>query len=274
MQVTTKVGSSILIASDTIGSTAKKAENLFSNTDLNQTVTGKLEPVSTVDGRTFYYTVNGKADGDAKEDAYTLYSSQEAFATAYGLTGDATVLPYTDYVFQLKITNTEASAQDLKLTTLQLKYSGETDGNLAYRVAFFVENITSVAPTGTLGVSAGRANGIYAPSTAANQSDETGVNKAVSGAAAAPTALTLGDGSVDEYNQLTKLAEVPVASSSAPASYYKVIARLYIEGEDTTCTNTTFAVLNGNWQLSLGLTLGTATANVGALAMATTPVEP
>ena len=123
MTVTTKVASSVLITTDTIGSTAKKADNLFDNGPLSQEVSGCLEPVSTVDGRQFYYTTNALANGDAKTDAYTLYSAQADFATAYGQTGDETVLPYVDYVFQLKVSNTGDAPQDLKVTALDLTYT-------------------------------------------------------------------------------------------------------------------------------------------------------
>lgn len=264
MTVETKVASSVLIAGDTIDSTAKKADNLFDNGPLSQVVSGILEPVSTVDARQFYYTTNALANGDAKTDAYTLYSSQAAFATAYGQTGEETVLPYVDYVFQLKVSNTGANVEDLKVTSLNLAYTPkgeEDDSNKAFRVAFFVENITSSNPTGTLAVSTGSANGIYAPSTAANFSDAGGHNFAVSG----PAAVTQ---MANDYNALTKLAEVPVATASVPASYYKVIARLYIEGEDTTCKNDTFALLNGDWALTMDITLGTNNSNVSALTLA------
>ena len=259
MTVETKVASSVLIAGDTIDSTAKKADNLFDNGPLSQVVSGILEPVSTVDARQFYYTTNALANGDAKTDAYTLYSSQAAFATAYGQTGVETVLPYVDYVFQLKVSNTGANVESLNLA--YTPEGEEVDSNKAFRVAFFVENITSSNPTGTLAVSTGSANGIYAPATAANFSDAGGHNFAVSGSAAVTQMA-------NDYNALTKLAEVPVATASVPASYYKVIARLYIEGEDTTCKNDTFALLNGDWALTMDITLGTNTSNVSALTLA------
>jgi len=259
MSFTTKVSNSILIAGDTTESVAKAAESSFTSDDLTQTKSGILEPVSTVDGLNFFYTVDAKADGDAKEDAYTAYTTQAAFATAYGQTGNTNVVPYLDYAFQLKVVNMGASAVDLKLTELTLKYSKATDGNVAYRVAIFVQDITSATPTAPSATAAG----IYAPATAANQSDASSKNFAVSAADAAPTQLLV---SGNAYNGLTKLASVPVASSAA-ASYYKVVARMYLEGEDTTCKSDTFAQLDGSWALGLKVELGGSNSNVSALTM-------
>ena len=267
MSFTTKVSSNLLIADDVIGSTAKLADEDFTDS-LEQTKTAILEPVSTTDGRQFFYTTNAKADGDATSDTYTAYTTQAAFATAYGQTGVATVLPYLDYVFQLKAVNVSNGTLDLKVTNLTLTYGGTADGSKAYRVAFFVEDITSSNPTGTLGVSAGTADGIYAPSGAVNHSDADSKNFAVSGASAAPTQLSVTG---NKYNNLTKLATVAKSTVSVPASYYKVIARMYIEGEDTTCTNTTFAALNESWSLDMQISLGGEDANITSLGTAVTP---
>ena len=42
--------------------------------------------------------------------------------------------------------------------------------------------------------------------------------------------------------------------------YYKVVVRLWLEGEDTTCTSETFANLTDTWSLDLKLELGQGTA--------------
>ena len=56
MEVRTKVSSNLMIAEDTIGSTAKKDEEAFKAQIPVQEVKGILEPVSTVDGKNFFYT--------------------------------------------------------------------------------------------------------------------------------------------------------------------------------------------------------------------------
>ena len=75
MTVTTKVSENLMIADDTIGSTAVQAEANFKNS-LVQEKTGLLEPASTVDGINYYFTSskNVTATGDALTDAYTLYN--------------------------------------------------------------------------------------------------------------------------------------------------------------------------------------------------------
>lgn len=62
----------------------------------------------------------------------------------------------------------------------------------------------------------------------------------------------------------------------ASTEYFKVTIRLWLEGEDTTCTNTTFAALTSNYTLDIGFTLGnsggeTAVTNIATpIATATT----
>ena len=246
MTVNTKVQNNLLITEDALTSTAKKADSLF-DTSLTQTVTGIIEPVSTVDGVNFFYTAasNVKGDGDAKEDTYVAYVEGDDFDSNYGFnTASSTeCYGYKDYVFQLKATNTDAAnAAALKLTKLDLTYAGSTDLNKAFRVAIFVEDITTVTPTGTVG----SLKAIYSPSGATNHTN----GKAVKSTTALDT-VTYATAAVD-------LASV--ASNST--AYYKVVVRLWIEGEDSTCTNETFASLNLNWSFDLAFELGTTTAAV------------
>ena len=50
----------------------------------------------------------------------------------------------------------------------------------------------------------------------------------------------------------TELATITAGATK----YYKVVVRLWIEGEDTTCTSETFANLTDTWALALQLDLG------------------
>ena len=250
MSVTATVSSNLLIAGDELNSTTIKAESDFITKYDGTSITGILEPVSTVNGTAFFYTTNAKADGDAIADEYVAYEVGP-FNAAYGTTN---AVGYIDYVFQLKATNTDTTnAKDIKLTQLDLTYEGATDGNKAYRVAVFAENLgtTPTAPAGGVG----DLIGIYSPSGAVNQTD----GKAVNSETGTDTVL---------YNGATKV--VTVAANST--NYYKVVVRLWLEGEDTTCTNATFLELT-NSGLDIALELGTGTA-VEAINVKTTSVEP
>ena len=97
MAVTTRVSSNLLISEQDVA--ANFGESLTQNRE------GVLEPVSTVDGKAFFYTVNAKGDGDAKAEVYVPYSEAQvndpsnalenvyagkhyydkAFNTAYGI---------------------------------------------------------------------------------------------------------------------------------------------------------------------------------------------
>ena len=266
MQVKTKVSDNLLIAGDTLASTAKKVDADFGPGPLEQSVKGILEPVSTVNGTSFWYTKVANADGSKASGDWTEYTSaaatdttnyDSAFSEYYGLnktdanttlSGETGAKPYVDYAFQLKAVNSSSSAQNLKVTALTLTYGSVVNGSNAFRTAFFVEDITSANPAGGVGT----LNMIYAPSGADNQ--ETG--KAVS-AASATAAVT--------YNTAnTNLASVPATQTKQ----YKIVVRLWIEGEDKACTNATFAALSNTWALSLECSLGGSTNPVSALATA------
>ena len=81
---------------------------------------------------------------------------------------------------------------------------------------------------------------------------KTNTDDAVSGVAA----ITSVNGKIDDATSLT------VAAHST--TYYKIVARLWLEGEDTTCNNTTFANLadGGTWALSMAWVLGDSSHGV------------
>ncbi len=235
MSVTTQVSSNLLVASGTAGTT-KAAESDFHAT-VNQTVSGIIEPVSTVNGENFFYTTSGLADGDSESDDYVAYNSADttAFNTAYGTTG---AVGYVDYVIDLKAVNTSTSASKyISLTKLDLVYTGTaTDNTKAHRVAMFVQEGTYSGETCTgFAAKASTATCIIDVTGAANQT----ADNAVSAAASAPTAI-----SIMATNALTS---IEVAQNST--KYFKVTLRLYVEGEDTTCTNEYFLKLTEAWRL-------------------------
>ncbi len=286
MTVKTKVSSNLLIAEDTLTSNAKKADNLFMSGPLNQTVRGILEPASTIDGVNFYYTTDAKADGNVKDTddrSYVKYGTEAAltsseletyadpFSKAYGITktvaaglmpdpdGEGPLaalqgaVPYVDYVFQVRAQNNENAAAALKVTSLDLKYNAAAENaEKAFRVAFFAEDVSSGTSTGTVG----QLKTILTPADAANFT----AGKAVS-ATNAIDSLSVA------YNTA---ANLDASIASGAIKYYKVVARMWLEGEDTTCTNATFAALTNSWSLTMEIDLGGARAAVTALAKSVT----
>ena len=272
MTVKTVVNDNLLIAGDTFGSTARLGDDNFANT-LTQTLKAILEPASAVDAKTFYYTstTNVKASGDAIAETYIPYDNytgayteyglkdnddssdyKNAFSQNYGVTKTNTVYDpvvnnaegYKDYVFQLKALNTSSSPQYINLTQLNLIYAGTHDASEAYRIGVFVQDITDTAPAGN--VDSTDVNAIYTQSGADNFTSGNAVDGLDSLA------------SVTYQSSAKSVATVPANTTK----YFKVVVRLWLEGEDTTCNNDTFMALTDAWELDLELKLET-TQNQG-----------
>ncbi len=242
MSVTTQVSSNLLVATGTAG-TGKAEESAFHATT-NQTVTGLIEPVSTVNGVNFFYTTSGLANGDSETDDYKAFNAAEtptdgeltAFNTAYNTTG---AVGYVDYIIDLKAVNTSTTASKyIALTKLDLVYTGAaTDTSKAHRVAMFVQDATY---NGEGAFTAFNAKG----ATATCIIDVTGatnqtVDYAVSAAETAPTSISI----------MATQARTSIEVAQNSTKYFKVTLRMYVEGEDTTCTNETFLKLTDAWRL-------------------------
>ncbi|MBR0062862.1 MAG: hypothetical protein IJP67_01700, partial [Oscillospiraceae bacterium] len=100
MHFSTQVKNNLFIANDE-GNT-KSAEANFGTT-INQQKAALLEPVSTINGINYFYslTTNVLASGNVKERTWVQYdtSNLTAFNTNYSTTG---AIGYVDYVYQLK----------------------------------------------------------------------------------------------------------------------------------------------------------------------------
>lgn len=262
MQVKTKVSSNLFVAEDTLTSTDRKAEDLF-GTALEQEVKGLLEPVSTINGTSFFYTLNAKANGAKESGDYVQYDHEATatnttsyankFSEDYGITSaaakeikgddsDGAADAYVDYVFQLKAVATEASY--INLTKAYLIDSNAKDASKAHRIAIFVEDISEDeedVPSGSVGTK----QIILTESDAANQT---------SGKAVSSTTAT-ADVSYNSYADATNKTLIKI--EEAGTKYYKVVARLWLEGEDTTCYNDMFLALSEGWALDLELNLST-----------------
>jgi hypothetical protein len=285
MEVKTKVSGNLLI-SDTNTSDA------YYGTQLTQSVQALLEPVSTVNGvdGTFYYTLDAKADGsklnaitgsgavpfiayDASAAATdtTNYANKfsEDYAVTKGIAGNAftgkeAAEGYVDYVFYLKATPDEAN-NEIRLTRCNLAYNDAAIANSgsdvtlydkAWRIAVFAEK-TSV---GTFDATPSSAttklkDGILGLDKAAYFED-----KAVSGVAAtaAPTLASSG-------------VVIDTGLGAGIPAYYKVVVRLWLEGQDTACKTETYVNLSNAWKLDLQFDLvpSTDTALPAVKAIAT-----
>ena len=268
MEVKTKVSNNLLIAADELSSTEKKADSEF-KTELTQVVKGVLEPVPTANGNTFFYTIDAKANGgknqsvdssafiqyNAGDDAVDTTSYADLFSETYGisketaktLTGTTTIekaVPYVDYVFQLKATNTSESVQGIMVEQLNLKYNGSLPDSYAHRVAFFIADIT----TSAVSSSAVGSSSTFCMGSSANF-DETGSSATLRGGKVVSATNAFSNASY--VNAKQSLVEVPAGQ----VRYYKVVVRLWLEGQDATCNNETFMDLTQGWELGVKLAL-------------------
>jgi hypothetical protein len=257
MTVHTKVGDSLQIA-------ATNAEANFTN-GLHQEVTGLLEPVSTINAVNFFYnsTSNVDAAGDAKTDNYIAYVAGDEFDTNYGVNetdSSPDAVGYVDYAFYLKATNTAATAQKVYMSKCNLLYNGDAlqSKDKAWRVAMFVQSAVKNTAQDTA-LASTNVKTILTPSGAANFNNDP--VKAISAAGAvAPAALAYGyvsaDNDITAYNQ-SAIIDANLAANATV--YYKITIRLWLEGEDTSCNNETYADLKDKWDLDLSFVIGNAT---------------
>ena len=261
MKVKTKVSSNLLIAADTLSSAAKKEDSEFLS-DLEQDVKGYLEPVSSVDGSNFFYTLKAKANGAKESGDYIQYNAATAatdtanygnkFSQDYGVTkseavaykgtGKDTADAYVDYDFQLKAVATANSFINLK--KLYLIDGNPKDDSKAHRIAVFTQDITSTNPTSN---ALGALQAIFTEAGAANQTNGKAVN----------SATTLDVVSYNSYAD--NVNNTLIAITPAGTKYYKVVVRMWLEGEDTTCYNDKFQPLTNEWSLDLEFEINTVT---------------
>ena len=250
MKVNTHVGSNLLIAPD---SSNNSSDSVYGNSLHENTLSATLEPVSTVNGKDFFYTSssNVKGDGDAKTDTYIAYAADQAFDVNYGFPSDGTqdALGYLDYKFYLKATNGDNANRYLAMSTCNLIYEGDQLGasDLAWRVAVFaVETGTTVSKTDveTIGTDAANLVSILRRSGAQYFTTDSAVS--------ATNAVSAVNAKIDDTVNIAEL-------TPAQTKYYKVIVRLWLEGEDKKCTNETFASLTGKYDLDLGFEMRAAT---------------
>lgn len=256
MTVTTQVKGNLLIAQ----SNTSDANYVSSN--LNQVVSGQLEPVSTINGANFFYTVsNVLGDGSTNTTTFAEYTNDStgntAFNTAYGTTG---AVGYVDYNFYIKATS-DLDLQNVIISDINLLYDGQalrtTSGkeDRAWRVAVFanaVEKEDSSTSATTLKSILGPASAAYFDS------------KAVAAAS--------GDNKYAAVTNFGTRAVLGQIATKGTTQRYRVVVRLYLEGNDTTCNNDTYADLTEDYQLALTVELGAGAENEGTNVISSTRI--
>lgn len=204
------------------------------------------------------YTAN--VDAKAGKNSY-----MNAFNTAYGQTVDTSddfgiAYGYVDYTFYIKATSSAAN-QKVVMSQCDLDYNagalsttgdlGKVDGpDRAWRVAVFADDITATKPgTGIVNseypgsttsmVTAANQKGLIALASAANQTPGQAVTSTSS---AAGTVVN---------NASTNGVVIGTIAQSGATAYYKVVVRLWLEGEDNTCTSETYAKLTNSYKLDM-----------------------
>jgi hypothetical protein len=266
MQMKTTVGSNLLISETASDSAFAKS--------LTQTRSALLEPSSTVDGIQYFYTTNAGSNGDALAENYTVYSEataladtaaaktayDAAFNTAYGATASTTAFDtaygYVDYAFYLKATNTDTGNNGtLTMSKCDLLYNSDGAGtwaaptDKAWRVAMFVEELGTSVKSGTApAVDTSGQTPVYSGAEKKTILRMSGaVNQ--SGTDAVATGTTLSAATYDTA------ATLDSGITSNTTEYYYVVIRVWLEGEDTTCTSQTYAALTNNYKLDLEFVL-------------------
>jgi len=293
MEVRTKVGANLLVCQTNVESDY--------TTSLTQTRAALLEPVSTVDGKTFVYTVNANARGQALENpTWATYSESTTLQNAtagkagydstfngtYGNgtsftsstvalddtrtdgSKDGAAYGYVDYTIYLKATN-DGTDRYINMTKCNLlkdnaaiDNTGKTagvDANRAWRVAVFATTTTAGDTSAT--PETGTATSILTLDSATNFTVTSGTQKAMK--------VDSGTYSLDSitYNSPVNIGDVGAIAGTT--AYYKVVVRLWLEGEDDTCNSATYAALNKEYKLDLEFQLQSSSGGVTNIGSAT-----
>ncbi len=256
MSVTTKVSNNLFIAKDTIENQTTPVPETDFATALVQSQSALLEPVSTIDGDDFYYTStkNARADGSQIDNVFIEYATtgQEAgsagyknkFSENYEIKTTDGAKGYIDYVFRLKAVNTGSSAQKVVMTGLNLVYGGvDAEAIKAFRTAVFVTDAgTTTQSTSVAPIDKASLKWVYAPTGYEYQNG----TEAVEGETSVATC---------DFTPNNENAVIDDNIAAGETRYYKVAIRMWIEGMDKKCTNSTFANLTDAWNLDVAITL-------------------
>ncbi|MBP0974078.1 MAG: hypothetical protein J5851_09265 [Oscillospiraceae bacterium] len=276
MEVKTTVSSNLQIA-------ATNSEAAFANS-LGQNVKALLEPVSTINGVDYYYTLtdhvlgNGDASDELSYEDYAVTGLgttgvdttkyKNAFNKNYGVektntaatwSDDGTgAVAYCDYTFYLKAVNTTASDLDIKLTKMNLLYNGNNvTTDKAWTAAIFVHDTTAGTAYSTA----------WADSDVITMNKMSGATNFTANKAIGEVSSTVGLNDLDYGSSASTYGASGVLASvdENTTAYYKVTVRLWLEGEDTSCTTTIYNNKTDGYTLDLRFEMDTTTAAVTAI---------
>lgn len=270
MTFSTKAGNNILVAND---QASAFTDAVFAES-LNQEVSARLEPVSTINGVNFFYTTLSNDDGSATANSeFYTYNETEALSNTYakktayderlnekfvgGSITDANVVyGYVDYTFYLKATFTDVN-QYILMNECTLKYNGGAVGTeTAWRVGVFAKEVTktgdNIAVYSTA-MSTSENKTLLAMSGATHFEAGKAISAVASEGTKSPTrsAVTYGTWAASHIDK----------SAAAGVKYYKAVVRVWLEGEDNTCYVDKFKTLTANYSLSVGFTIDTVTTS-------------
>ena len=247
------VSSNLLISSDNLSDATYDKE-------LKKNISALLAPSSTVNGIDYFYTLDAAADGHKAKgpndeypflrytetkslDVLDTYAEKDKYDAVFNLNYNIstanpqevgeykTAYGYVDYVMYLKTTSTEEN-QKIVMNKCNLLYKGDVLEDKAWRAAVFVQETSAkTQPT-----SIGTLVSIIAPAGAKNHN--TGL--------AADTISSIGT-----IQKESKEIIIDNAITSGNSKYYKVVVRVWIEGEDTTCTTEIYGNKTDKYTLDL-----------------------
>lgn len=228
--------------------------------ELKKNISALLAPSSTVNGTDYFYTLDASADGHkakGPDDEYPFlrytetqtldiidtYAEKDKYDPVFNLNYNIstanpqeaseykTAYGYVDYVMYLKATSTEEN-QKIVMSKCNLLYKGEVLEDKAWRAAILVQETSAkTQPT-----SVGDLVSIIAPIGAKNHNEGL----------AADTTSSIGDISKDNEEVV-----IDDSITSGESKYYKVVVRVWIEGEDTTCTTEVYGNRTDKYTLDL-----------------------
>lgn len=247
------VSSNLLISSD-------NSSDATYDKELKKNISALLAPSSTINGIDYFYTLDAAADGHKAKgpndeypflrytetkslDVLDTYAEKDKYDPVFNLNYNIstanpqeaseykTAYGYVDYVMYLKATSTEEN-QKIVMNKCNLLYKGDILEDKAWRAAIFVQETSAKTQPTSLGTLVS----IIAPTGAKNHN--TGL--------AADTISSIG--TIQKEN---KEVIIDSAITSGTSKYYKVVVRVWIEGEDTTCTTEIYGNKTDKYTLDL-----------------------
>ena len=258
------VSSNLLISSD-------NSDDSTYVKDLEKNISALLEPASTVNGEDYFYTLDAAADGHKLRgpndeypflrytetqtlDVLDTYADKTKYDSVFNLNYNIdtanpdtlgefkTAYGYVDYVMYLKATSTEEN-QKIVLSKCNMLYKDTALEDKAWRAALFVQETSAkTQPTST-----GTLVSILSPDGAENHN----ANKAANTISTIGTVLKSGSEAV-----------VDDTIGVGETKYYKIVLRVWIEGEDKTCTTEVYGKQTDKYKLNLEFVIDSDTNGI------------